>query len=256
MNTKKGLLALLAVGFAALLFGGFVAALDVGTTVTATTSTPVAVSDKVILNKSDVRVIPYGDDVINTNSRRIAIARLSNIGEIRDITRLRVASLDNDARVDFRASIARVRAAIAEYRQSPSRDDFKGFSLTRLLGASGLTQEQQDALKTIYMDSKDAGRVTKMNFTLSAPGDDFVAVGKFSATSTGDNMGGTLVGFSNMTNKRFFGIWGNGTIVGVSDGKVFWGSYWVDDSTERAQTMFELHNFGSERVIEGNAFIY
>ncbi len=255
MNAKKGLLSVLAVGFVALLMGGFVAALDAGTTLNASVSN-VQVAGKVVLDKVQPRIIPYGDDVVEGNTRRIALARLNSIMDVRDVTRERMASLDDTRRVEFRESVSRVRMAIAEFRKDSSRDDFKGFSITRLLNASGLTQEEKDGLKQVYLDTKNSNSKERMSFMLSSPEDDFVAVGKFSAIQTEDNLGGTLVGFSNQTNKRFFAIWGNGNILGVSDGKVFWGTYWNDGSESRAQNQFELHNFAGDRVIEGHFFVY
>lgn len=255
MNTKKGLLSVLAVGFAALLMGGFVAALDAGTSLNASISN-VQVAGKIVLDNVQPRIISYGDDVVEGSNRRIALARLNSIMDVRDVTRERMSSLDDARRDDFRESVSRVRTAIAEFRQNTSRDDFKGFSLTRLLNASGLSGEQKDVLKDIYFDTKNSDSVQRLSFMLSSPDDDFVAVGKFSTTQTEDNLGGTLVGFSNQTNKRFFAIWGGGNILGVSDGKVFWGTYWNDGSESRAQNQFALHNFAGDRVIEGHFFVY
>jgi len=250
MNAKKGLMSVLAVGFIALFLGGFVAALDTSTAVNVSTK------EKVLLDTRPSRITPYGDDVIEGNPRRIALARLNSLVDVRDATRERLASLDETRRDEFRESVSRVRAAIAEYRKSPSRDDFKGFSLTRLMNASGLSQEQKDSLKEIYLSTKGKDTPKRLSFMLTSPEDDFVAVGKFSTVQSEDNLGGTLVGFSNQTNKRFFAIWGNGNILGVSDGKVFWGTYWNDGSDSRIKNQFALHNFAGDRVIEGNFFVY
>jgi hypothetical protein len=255
MNAKKGLMSVLAVGFVALLMGGFVAALDAGTTLNASVSN-VQVADKLVLDKVQPRIIPYGDDVVEGSNRRIALARLASINDVRDVTRERMASLDDTRRVEFRDSVSRVRAAIAEFRKNPSRDDFKGFSFTRLLNASGLSQEDKDGLKEIYQDVKNSDSKKRLSFMLSSPASDFVAVGKFSTVQSEGNLGGTLVGFSNQTNQRFFAVWGNGSILGVSDGKVFWGSYWNDGSDSRVQNQFELHNFADDRVIQGHFFVY
>ncbi|MEK6970882.1 MAG: hypothetical protein AABW68_04310 [archaeon] len=254
MNTTQGLLSVLAVGFAALLFGGFVAASDIGLRLESPTVSGILGAEG--KGSPSLKILSSSDTIVALDARGVARTRISNLVEIQDVTRARMGELDESQRIRFRSSIADVRLAIAEYKKDMSRDDFKGFSVKRLLGASGLSDEEKRDLYVTYLAVKSSTDAHRYSFTLSAPADDFVAVGKFSASGTGDDMGGTLVGFSSISQKRFFGIWGHGFIVGVSDGRVFWGSYWVDSSNDGGSARFELHNFGSEDVITGDYFIY
>ncbi len=246
-------MALVAFGMLAVLMSGMVAALE-----TQATMSGVVPADVLDVRPIDKRITPFGDDVKETNTRRIVMARLALTDDVRVALRERLQLVSQERIQAYRESLGNLRTAIAGYRMNSNRDDFKGWNLARILDASGLTQEQKDLLAQVYREAKSSDDSSRHKFILTSPEDRFVAMGKFASADTQEGLAGTLHGFSNESQKRFFGIFGGGTIVGVHDNKVFWGSYWIETQANGRQAqMFELHNFGSEdRVIQGNYFVY
>lgn len=222
MNIQnKGFLGLVALGLIAVLFGGSVAALEVS-------KVAVVDTDKVLINKDNVKVVAVSNARINVGEiRMITLDR----EQAREDLRIRLA---DDVRVvakerldRFRDAVKDLRGFIVDYRRdNDRRNAFEGWNIQRVIASSDLTAEQQADLLEVYRTSKASqADWSTSSFTMWGIDDRFIMSGRFSGVMTDIGSAGTAKGFSSMNESPYFMIWGNGTFVFLQDGKVGTGTY-------------------------------
>ncbi|MEK6820910.1 MAG: hypothetical protein AABY11_00735 [archaeon] len=187
------------------------------------------------------------------NTVATAEVSVSDAATIHGKIKARLAGQSPEFVSQYRASIARLKANLADQIKSPVGIALSSKNVDRMLNVSSLSDDSRSDLARIYFNM-GATPSKRYNFLLSSPENAFTATGKFISSQNGAEIGGILKGVSSESNTRFLGVWGASSIVGWHNGNVFWGTYtFGSDGTP----YFQLNNFnGNEDVITGSFYIY
>ncbi len=233
MNTNVfGILALVLVG---VLFGSAVGAVDIsaithsGITANGESKADLA-SDGVTVTRvpgiqsyhTEVKVEKKekAEDKVFVASRASVLANVN--------AQLKVMS--KEKKDEAKSIIKELKQVIKEFREKRKNDEsqFQGWSVERLINASGLSVEQKNMLLSKWKESKtkdSAEPWQRHKFVMVNLEQDFVAIGKFTAEKGSMDNFWYGRGFSTVYDKRFLMIGANGVLVGLQNHHTFWGTY-------------------------------